>query len=169
MKQKDYDVSKLPRWAAGKIRQLEGKVESLRQQLADERSGRPDSAVLVRESAPDREFGLDADSATVRFFLGDARYPDGERKHWVDARLEDGRLLLIGKSSLVVHGKSSNSMTVDVEDRYELAENAKTRDLGEKLMENLKAKGLWWQDGLNLIAKADPAETKKLRLWYKEE
>lgn len=165
---KKQQVAKLPQWAQARIQWLESRVQQYEQELAAIRGGRPDSPIQVTPGGVEPKYGL-AEWASVRFRLGNRRYDAGDPRHWVEMRIRDdggtGVVELMGSSELSLYARSSNVLNVDVADRYELQERAPVRDLGERLIKELEAKGLDWQDGLNLIKTADRTTVKRQRVF----
>ena len=161
----ERDRSKLPQWVQDAFAKYERDITTLQDTLDAERTRRPDSPVVARDTIHHTERGLDAVFETVRFYVGEERRPDdNERKYWIEvARREDGRVELRASDTLVLTPNSTNYVVLDIADRLEHTPDSGVRNLGQRLMQELRSKGLEWQDGLNLIYDADVEALKAAR------
>ncbi len=167
-KPEDYDITKLPQWAQDKIANLTRQCDTLQEALNADREGRKDSPIQITDNIHHTSRGVDAQFEQIHVAIGRRKRKTGEPRYYVALnRLDDGRLEVMGSDTLLFKPVSSNVFIVDIADRLEQNEDAPERDLGQRLMKELVAKGLDWQDGMNMVNDCDPAAVKATRNKYR--
>lgn len=164
MTTKVRDEAKLPQWAQEELALLRRRLAEAQDALTAERGGHTDSPLQVRDITRGTQRGLDPTFETPRIHIGDETWDDGRWKYWLDIRRDkQGRVELYSNETIHLIAQSTNLIIVDAAERLEYSADVGVRNLGHRLMQELVAKGLDWQDGLNMIRDADTPTVKATR------
>ena len=103
---KQYDMTKLPKWAQEKISDLERRVEGLNHALKQQQQGTPSKIRWGRAWTKERASGYIPDDADVVFEIGEK--PLGR----IRVRLTEDGVYVNGDCSVQILCESSNCFTV---------------------------------------------------------
>lgn len=98
----EQDITKLPRWAQDRIRITEMRLQEARLRI-DQMFGAAETDTTMQDYPESRKLPK---GANIRFAL--------DKHEWVDVRIRDGRVLVMGSYAINLHPEAANTLTIGI-------------------------------------------------------